>query len=503
MNLHLIDKPVRDGKARAFIAAFAMSVASVGALAAPGFYDPTFNSNGISMRDIGPGNDGARAVALQPDGKIVAVGGCSKTAGAGARNWCVTRFTTIGGLDSGFGTGGIVQISGASDQYASGVAIAPDDSIVVTGTCQQQFCAYRLSPSGGVYNNFGSGGAGRAVFTPPGIVVDARSMALQTDGRIIVGGQCYNSALLESICLVRFNADGSVDSSFSNVAGGGVQFGFFSGQIYRLGALAVQSDSKVIYAGSLNIGQYNYVRGRLNTNGSLDGSWQTGVLAPPGTTTNVANSVALQADGKALLGGYCTISSVTRFCVARVLASDGSLDASYGVNGFYVAPVTVLGGGTGVSIIVQPDGKAILSGTWSSNFGALRLNEDGTLDTTWANTGYTYGNINNGDQLYASALQRDGKLVWAGQCTLTGGDQQLCVQRVDGGPYGASGCTPDIDGDGRVLGPTDALILSRVRQGLTGAAAIGGITFGASASRNTWPLIRQYLVAECGLTVKE
>ncbi len=495
-------------RASVLLAALAIAgAATQPATAAPGDHDPGFGIGGFVSRDIGPGYDLARAVAVQPDGKIVVVGSCGKTAGSGsARDWCITRFNPSGSIDNGFGTSGLVQLSAATDQYPSGVAVAADGNIVVTGTCEAKFCAYRLSSSGGVYTNFGdlNPSGGRALFGPSGLMLEARTMLLQPDGRIIVGGACFNGASIESICIGRFNANGSVDTTFGPTAGAGVQFGFFSGQIYRLGGLALQSDGQIVYAGSLNpSSQFSFVRGRMNSNGTFNGGFATSLIAPPGSTNSLATSVALQADGKVVLGGYCTVSSSLRFCVARVSGSDGSIDTTYGSNGFYIAPLTVLGGGAGESIVVQPDGKAILSGTWSGNFSAIRVNEDGSLDTTWAGTGYTYGALGGADRLYASALQRDGKLLWIGQCTLSGADPAFCLQRVDGGPFGASACSLDVDDDGRVLGTTDMLILSRVQRGVAGAAIIGGITFSSAATRNTWPLIRQYLITQCGLAVKD
>ncbi len=473
--------------------------------AAPGLYDTSFNGTGIARIDFGTNYDIVRAVAVQPDGKIVSVGSCGKTAGAAAaRNICIARTNASGSLDTGFAGSGVVQITNSGDNYASGVAITPGGDILVSGTCQSSFCAYKLSASGGLYTNFGtySPSGGRVMFAPSGLVMAARSLLLQADGAFVIGGSCFNSTGAESICLARFDGNGNLDNGFG-AAGAGVQLGFFTGQILRLGGLALQGDGKIVYGGSLNPGSRFYViRGRVNANGSFDGGFSTATIAPTGASNALGTGVALQADGKLLIGGYCTVTSMQRFCVTRVLGSDGSVDTGYGSGGFYIAPTTVLGGGTGEAIVAQPDGKAILSGTWNGNFAAIRLNDDGTLDPMWAGSGYTYGATSGGDQLYASALQRDGKLVWAGQCTPSGLDPAFCLQRLDGGPYDASQCVPDIDDDGRVLGPTDMLILSRVQQGLSGSAVLGGINFAPTATRTTWPAIRQYLVVHCGLTVQ-
>ena len=497
------------GGHRAAIALVIATLALAGPVveAAPGIWDTSFNGSGIAQRDVGPGNDVAWAAAVQPDGKIVVVGGCSKTGGAGARNWCIVRLNANGSIDaSGFGNLGVVQLAAAQDQYASGVAVLPSGDILVTGTCAAKFCAYRLSPSGGIQVNFGdqSPSGGRALYGPSGFTLEARMMLLQPDGRFLIGGSCFNAQAVESSCIARFNPDGSLDTAFGQGGGNGVQFGFISSKIFRLGALALQSDGKIVYAASWNDGvTWSMSRGRHHADGSPDGAFISSALAPPGSTSALTTGIAVQADGRVLIAGYCNVSGVLRFCAARVQGDDGAVDTGYGAGGYFVAPTTVLGGGGAASLVVQPDGKAILSGTWSGNFSAIRLNDDGSLDTTWAGTGYTYGNIANNDVLHASVLQRDGKLLWAGQCAPSGSYPQMCVQRVGGGPFGASACTLDVDGDGRVGATTDLLILARVQAGVTGSAALGGLSFNANATRTTWPAIRQYLVAQCGLAVKE
>ena len=78
---------------------------------------------------------------------------------------------------------------------------------------------------------------------------------------------------------------------------------------------------------------------------------------------------------------------------------------------------------------------------------------------------------------------------------------KLCLARYEGGPFDARNCSLDTDGDGRVLATTDMLIGTRVALGITGNAVIGGITFAPNATRNTWPLIRDFLVTQCGMSL--
>ena len=78
---------------------------------------------------------------------------------------------------------------------------------------------------------------------------------------------------------------------------------------------------------------------------------------------------------------------------------------------------------------------------------------------------------------------------------------KFCLARYEGGPFGAQNCSLDFDGDGRVTATTDVLIGTRIALGINSSAALNGINFPATATRNTWPLIRDYLVAQCGMSL--
>ena len=101
---------------------------------------------------------------------------------------------------------------------------------------------------------------------------------------------------------------------------------------------------------------------------------------------------------------------------------------------------------------------------------------------------------------YAMALQPDGKVLLVGNC-YGGSNPDFCAARYDGGPFAYQNCKLDLDGDGRVLATTDMLIGTRIALGMAGSAVVNGINFPATATRNTWPLIRDYLVTQCGLSL--
>ena len=129
--------------------------------------------------------------------------------------------------------------------------------------------------------------------------------------------------------------------------------------------------------------------------------------------------------------------------------------------------------------------------------------QPGTPNATWATTSPLSSSRRSAAAATTPtpvALQPDGKIVVAGYCS-NGTNNDFCLTRYESGPFDAKNCSLDIDGDGRILATTDMLIGTRVALGITGNAVIGGITFAQNATRNTWPLIRDYLVTQCGMSL--
>ena len=226
------------------------------------------------------------------------------------------------------------------------------------------------------------------------------STIIQPDGKIICGGEFTSFNGVARNRIVRLNTDGSIDATFNPTSG-------FNGTVY---SLSVQLDGKIICGGvftSINGVTRNRIA-RLNGDGSLDASFNPGTGFNIGPTSYGVKSMALQPDGKIICGGdFTTFNSVNRNRIAR-LNEDGTLDTSFnpgtGFNSGSSQYVCVF------SIGLQPDGKIICGGDFSSfngvnrNMGA-RLNSNGTLDATFI--------FQNGTQFYAIALQPDGKIITA------------------------------------------------------------------------------------------
>ena len=276
--------------------------------------------------------------------------------------------------------------------------------------------------------------------------------------------------------------------------------------------LIIQPDGKLVMAGYCSGAGMDFCAMRLNADGSLDATFNTTgtLLLPVGSVVNgndTAAALALQPDGKFVLAGYCSNGVNLDFCAVR-LNSDGTLDTSFNSTGKLLLAVGA-GDDYATGVAVQSDGKLLLSGycvnAGNNDFCVARLNSDGSLDKTFNPTGTpgkaTYAVAAGHDKATSIVVQPDGKVVVAGYCSpdTLGSNPSFCAIRLEGGPYGAQQCRMDIDGDGKVLATTDALIQTRIALGLRGSAVTNGISFPAGATRTSWTAIRNYLVTQCGM----
>jgi uncharacterized delta-60 repeat protein len=248
---------------------------------------------------------------------------------------------------------------------------------------------------------------------------------------------------------------------------------------------------------------------RFNANGSLDASFSSDgkVIVDMGAAVDVANAIAIQPDGKIVLTGSCGNSPNAQFCALRFNA-DGSLDTTFDGDGKVLTTVNS-SADSAKALALQPDGKLILAGHCANStnlvdFCAIRYNPNGTLDTTFNGNGIvvTTVGVSSFDFGNAMALAPDGKIVIAGECD-GATNKDFCAIRYDGGPFGFRNCKFDLDGDNVVLSTTDLLIGTRIGQGMSGNAVLGGITFAPHAKRTTWPAIREYLVTQCQMSLPQ
>jgi uncharacterized delta-60 repeat protein len=260
----------------------------------------------------------------------------------------------------------------------------------------------------------------------PGADNDVRSLVVQADGKILVGGGFTTLAGQSgtNINIGRLSADGTVDPSFN------LEYSARHGSAVY--CLAMQADGKILAGGSFTTlgGQSRNYLGRLNIDGTVDASFNPAV-------DSLVISLAMQADGKILVGGFFyTLGGQSRSGIGRVNA-DGTLDTSFNP-----------GAGSGVlSLAVQADGKILVGGRFNTLGGQSRnyigrLNADGTLDQ-----GFNPGVGGGSDFVSSLALQADGKILVGGQFTTLGGQSRNNIGRL----YNTDPATQTLTFDGSTL----------------------------------------------------
>lgn len=339
-------------------------------------------------------------------------------------------------LDPSFGSAGITSTAFGSYGAAARVVIQPDGRIVTAGQdALGDFALARYTTSGALDTSFN--GTGKVTTTPSGTCSgQARALALQTDGKIVVAGtSCPNFSSIRNFTIYRYNPDGSLDTSFGSSGKTTISFSAGASEAY---AVAVQGSSIWVagYAGS------SFALARLTSSGNLDFSFGSGsgyVTSTVGTSSAYANSLAIQADGKPVLAGYAS-SGGTAFALTRYTTT-GALDTTFGTGGKVLTNV----GGTfsgnssiATSLAIQSDGKIVAAGyanvtsTGHYQFAAVRYTGTGTLDSSFGpGTGKVFTAIGSGDAIGSDvAIDANGGIIVGGYSS-AGSNRQLTLNRYD------------------------------------------------------------------------
>ncbi|MBZ3905939.1 DUF11 domain-containing protein [Streptomyces griseiscabiei] len=310
----------------------------------------------------------AHALALQPDGKIVVVGSSWR----GWENCCwftVARYNADGTLDSGFGGGdGRVFTDFGGPDEARDVVVQPDGKIVAVGSAGGRVALARYQADGSPDTGFGGGDGQVATDPAPGLNEggDGRTLALQADGRIVVGGQVGSTRF--DFVVLRYTADGTLDPSFGGDGMERTDFGAYE----SVEGIAVQPDGRVVAAGGSS---GRFALARYRTDGTLDPAFDGDgrVLTPGG---GGAADVALQpGDGRIVVAG--SNGPGGDFAVLRYNPGGGQ-DTGFGTGG--VATADFGGGDAAQGVALQPDGRIVAAG-WGgpdTDFALARFEGGGT-----------------------------------------------------------------------------------------------------------------------------
>ncbi len=337
---------------------------------------------------IGVGFDGNIYQAeRQPDGKILVVGDFTTFNNQFVKG--LLRLNSNGTLDSTF------TAFDTTYSRANRFAIQADGKIVVAFTNVEQIALIRLNANGSQDLSFSS-----IIPFPMSYSSIIKAMAIQTDGKVLVGGLGFQGNSPDFHFLKRVNTDGSVDTTFAPLSPTGI------GSIY---AVTLQSDGKIIVGGQKDRApgtehtESHYIA-RINNDGTFDDTFIRNNHYF-GNFPHFVYSTLVLSNGKVLVGGYFPEINTCSANNIALLNSDGSIDGSFnataGVNGTIRAS------------FIQPDQKILIGGLFSAAGGlarchVARLLADGTVDTL-----FNPGKGTNGP-VYAVTSQADGKVIIGG-----------------------------------------------------------------------------------------
>jgi uncharacterized delta-60 repeat protein len=344
---------------------------------ADGSADTSFGLGGKAVGNFGGQNlasEEVMALVLLGDGNLVVGGwGTLLLNGQSSTQFALARFDASGNLDTSFGTAGKAYASfGNRQSLMWSLAIQSDGKLVAAGgtyqsaTANYDFALARFLSNGSPDATFGNGGT--VVTDVQGSRTDdtAQSVALQSDGKIVVAGWTQLSNGDQPIALARYDADGSLDATFGN--GGrtwSTSIVIGSGRA----RLALQSDGRMLVSSTAPANAEDFALSRFNSDASVDTAFGTnGTVTTDfnGGTQERAMTLMVQGDGKVIVAGFSYLGqSGDQFALARY-RPDGSLDANFGSGG---KVVTDFGGGLSLvnALAIQADGKIVAVGVTSNN----------------------------------------------------------------------------------------------------------------------------------------
>ena len=374
--------------------------------------------------------DQAFDVALQPDGKIVSVGRSDVNTGFFTHwKWLMTRHNSDGSLDTTFGINGFVVTAMAdADDEAFAVAVQPDSKIVVGGYVEVptglSFGLARYNSDGSLDSTFGSDGK---VILPPigGLLVDyLKDVFIRPDGKILAAGSTRLTMFESDFLLVQLNSDGTVDQNFGV---NGAVMTDFDAVVDIAHSIAEQPDGKIVVAGGST--KIDFIRRfalvRYNSDGTIDSSFgSNGRVITRFGSSDSANAVAIASDGKIIAAG--NTDPARGIAVARY-TPDGVLDSSFGSGG-QIITVLPSGPALGWGMRLQSDDKIVVAGSarvgTESDLALLRYESISTPD---ALIGRTTTLVNSFNLPAGTTSSLNSQLNDALTAVLAGNDAEACV----------------------------------------------------------------------------
>src|SRR6476660_1083888 len=386
--------------------------AQAAAASTPGSLDPTFGNGG---KVLTPGG-GASDAIMQPNGDIVV------STGSG-----VARFLPTGQLDTTFGSGGLPSTGFVGGEGLQGVALQPDGKIIWVGSQNTpgfpafgtfSFAVARFTANGTLDTSFGTGGqASVEFFAPPmqGAQEFARAVLVQPDGKILVAGSARQGQIRFAPiqgALARFNADGTLDTSFGT--GGKILSSSLPNGITALGLDA---------AGNIFTLP---IRAEFSPSGQADAAVTPAAI----TASSTGGSSAFLPSGQFVLANGFSVARHDDDIQVQRFNADGSLASASPAFDYSGAAGLDQARDSALAVAVQANGQAVVGGAHffsTSLFGVARVNPDGTLDTSFGSGGVLTTTINGNEAVQAILIQPDGKIIAVGNSANNATGQSFIV----------------------------------------------------------------------------
>jgi len=391
--------------------------------------DSTFHGGAAVTTDFSSHSDVLTRIALQSDGKIVAVGHSDITSSYSIL--AAARYNADGALDTTFGSGGQLQVDFGQSVDVEDLVIQPDGKIVGIGmtrsaTGHNSYAVVRYNSNGTLDSTFGGGGVVLTDVSPGTTTSETYDnvpydVTLQPDGKILVAGGSVSSGT-SHFTVVRYQTNGQLDATFGS---GGIAvlttFTYWS----AAEGVRVQSDGKIVVGGNTGdaSGHNLFAVTRLLTNGTLDTSFGVG-----GSTVMLIGSngampfvMTLTPDDGILMAGTKPEATGSSFVMVRYNATGGVVP-TFGTNGVVTTSFAAGASDTAYGIALQPGGKILLAGESNYSYALARYNSDGSPDYSlkggadYRETGTFAAAFSGGSDV---AVQSDGKIIIAGGCLLS------------------------------------------------------------------------------------
>lgn len=405
-------------------------------LLTPGAKDPNFGVGGITVSPLTTTSDTGKTNAIQSDGRVVVAGDVPGFTGNidTSSDFAIVRYTTTGSLDTTFGTNGVAYITFRTFDRVLDMVVQSDDKIIVVGEtfnsgAQSDIAVLRLNANGSIDTTFGPGQTGITTIDIFGTNDSGAAVALDSVGRIVIGGSTVSNGRFIG-AVVRLDVNGVLDAGFD---GDGIQTYFFGTQADVATGVAINNVDQVLVAGNTlsNNNQVFHVT-KFNPDGSLDTTFGFSgpgrSLVGVGVGEDFARGIVWMPIGRIVVGGYSRQANNNFDFFAARFNSEGQLDTSFSTDGVATAD---FGSNQDLanSVAVQRDGRIVVAGATRAGaigvFAMARWNVDGTLDSFFGTNGLVTQQVNGVEAAGLDLLVAPGDsqflymVGWAGSSVAT------------------------------------------------------------------------------------